>query len=179
MRPILADIATLMQHIIEFRSNPESYRPSNCCYCGYRKPRCHGHYTRKADRENSTEKSLNSIEIPRFYCPICKKTCSVLPECIPPRRWYLWHIQQACLLLSFSGMSLRQIAKRSLPSRWTISRWLGRLKEQFELHALHLKSRFSEFGYSNSFERFWKNCLAKFSLSKAMLILNNLGVDIP
>ena len=179
MRQIISDICTLMQHLSELSNNAEKYRPNSCCYCGHLKLRRHGCYPRKADRENTVEDSLNPIMIPRFYCPACKRTCSVLPKCIPPRRWYLWNIQQACLLLIFGGKSLRQVAKQTLPSRWSISRWINRLKEQFELHSFKLKSCFSELGYYNLFERFWKNCLDKLSLAKAMLALNNLGVTIP
>lgn len=179
MRNIVSNICTLMQHIIELNKNPDTYRPDSCCYCGHNKLRRHGYYPRKADRENAAEESLNPIMIPRFYCSSCKRTCSVLPECIPPRRWYLWCMQQACLLLTLSGKSLRQVEKQTLPSRWTISRWANRLKEQFDLHSLHLKSCFSELGYYSLFERFWKNCLEKISLAKAMLVLNELGVAIP
>ncbi|MHA2039258.1 MAG: transposase [Promethearchaeota archaeon] len=179
MRQIISDICTLMQHLSELSNNAERYRPHGCCYCGHLKPRKHGHYPRKADRESTAENSLNPIMIPRFYCSCCKRTFSVLPECIPPRRWYLWHIQQACLLLVLGGRSLRQVAKQTLPSRWTVSRWVNRLKAQFKLHSFKLKSNFSELGYCNLFERFWKNCLDKLSLAKAMLALNKLDVIIP
>lgn len=179
MRQIVSDICTLMQHIIELNKNVDNYRPDSCCYCGHHKLRRHGYYPRKADRENPTENNLNPIMIPRFYCSVCKRTCSVLPECIPPRRWYPWCIQQACLLLILGNKSLRQVEKQTLPSRWTIGRWINRLKEQFGLYSFHLKSCFSELGYCNLFERFWKNCLDKISLAKAMLILNNMGVAIP
>ena len=179
MRQIVSEICTLMQHIIELKNNSERYRPDSCCHCGHLKLRRHGYYPRKADRENPVGTNLNPVLITRFYCAACKKTCSVLPECIPPRRWYLWHIQQACLLLIFGGKSLHQVAKKALPSRWTISRWRKRLKEQFELHSFQLKSCFPTLGYYNLFERFWKNCLEKLSLAKAMLTLNNLGNNVP
>jgi len=179
MRKIVADISSLLQHIIELNKNIERYRPESCSYCGSMKLRRHGYYTRKADRENAGESNYNPVKIARFYCPGCRRTCSVLPECIPPRRWYLWRIQQSCIGLVLGGKSFIQVEKQTLPSRWTISRWINKLKEQFGLHTFHLKSCISELGHSNSFERFWKNCLEKMSLSKAMLILNNLGVIIP
>ena len=179
MRKIVADICSLLQHIIELNKNIERYRPESCSYCGSMKLMRHGYYTRKADRENAGESNYNPVKIARFYCPGCRRTCSVLPECIPPRRWYLWRIQQSCIGLVLGGKSFIQVEKQTLPSRWTISRWINKLKEQFGLHTFHLKSCISELGHSNSFERFWKNCLEKMSLSKAMLILNNLGVIIP
>lgn len=141
--------------------------------------RRHGYYSRKADRENAAEKNLNPILIPRFFCPSCRRTCSCLPECIPPRRWYLWGIQQSCFLLCLAGKSLRVIDKNSLPSRYTISRWLKKLKKDFHEHTLILKNHFSDLGVYSCFERFWKNCLAKISLAKYMLLLNNSGVYIP
>lgn len=157
----------------------ERYRPNNCPHCNSKAPRCHGVYFRKSDRENAGNKNLNPIAIPRFYCAKCKRTCSVLPECIPPRRWYLWCMQQACILFYFGKSSFRYIAKNNLPSRWTISRWIRNLKKQFAIHSFYLKSYFSELGIFNDFERFWKNCLEKLTLSKLMLLLNNSGVVIP
>ena len=179
MRPIVADILSLFQYVKHIQQDPRSFRPDVCPYCGRKNPRCHGHYARKADRENPSHSSLNPIWIFRFYCPDCCRTCSVLPECIPPHRWYLWVIQQAVLELFFLGQSFRKISQQLLPSRWTISRWVVRLRKRFELHALHLKSLFSWLGYTSGFIEFWQRCLAKMSLSTAMLQLNNLGVVIP
>lgn len=88
-------------------------------------------------------------------------------------------MQQACLLLFFNGVSLRQIAKRNLLSRSTVSRWIKRLKEQFELHGFYLKSCLPILGYYSSFAQFWKNCLNQIPLAKTMLMLNKLGVIIP
>ncbi len=179
MRLIIANIYTLTQHISDINSHAENYRPDKCPNCGVKKLRCHGYYFRKSDRENSAKKTLNPIPIPRFFCANCRRTCSVLPECIPPRRWYLWHIQQVCILFCLAGKSFRAIDKCSLPSRHTISRWFRKLKSDFALHAINLKSYFSWLGAFSAFERFWKNCLAKISLAKVMLLLNNSGVYIP
>ncbi len=179
MRPILAEIHSLFQYFKLTKEDPASLRPDTCPHCGKKNPRCHGHYGRKSDRENSGVNNLNPIWIFRFYCPGCKHTCSVLPECIPPRRWYLWTIQQMALILCFSGISFRQISQQLKPSRWTISRWVKRLKEQFRRHTTHLKSKFSWLGYSSDIIQFWQMCLSRMLLSTAMMLLNNFGIAIP
>ena len=57
----------------------------------------HGHYRRKTDREGQEGVYLDPVPIPRFYCRHCQATCSRLPGCIAPRRWYSWLVQQAVL----------------------------------------------------------------------------------
>jgi len=179
MRAIIAGIDSLYQYIQQVKADPASFRPQQCPHCEKRLPWCHGHYPRKADRENPPQSSLNPIWIYRFYCAGCRRTCSVLPECIPPNRWYLWVVQQAVLLLYLSGMSIRQISQDCLPSRWTISRWIRRLIEQFQRHAFHLKSRYSWLGHASNVKQFWRACLTKLSLSTAMMTLNECGAVIP
>ena len=179
MRPIVAGIHTLIQYLKIIEEDPEQLRPAQCPHCGKESPNCHGHYERKADREQSGQASLNPIIIFRFYCTACKKTCSVLPECIPPRRWYLWSIQQSVLHLIFFGASHRKASKQSLPSRQTISRWCWWLADNFKLFGMHLKSRFSRLGYCHELFDFWRSCLSDLKLSYVMLFLNNSGVVVP
>ncbi len=56
--------------------------------------------------KNNSDSSLNPLKIQRYYCPSCRKTMSVLPECIPRNRWYLWSVQQVILLLFVQGVSI-------------------------------------------------------------------------
>lgn len=179
MRHILPGIITLVQHIQLLFSDPNHYRPKQCATCGKSGLWCHGTYARKADRENPATDSLNPILIPRFYCSSCCHTCSALPECIPPRRWYLWTIQQAALLVVFSGQSIYFSARHSLPSRFTVRRWLDHLTEQFHLHHFHLRTHHATLGYADSFEVFWRACFTQLSLSGAMCLLNQSGVMVP
>lgn len=85
---IVAGIACLFQYSELIKNKLNVIRPDRCLYCGRLKVWLHGGYPRKADRTNSTD-SLNPVMIQRYYCPECYKTFSVLPECLPPRRWYL------------------------------------------------------------------------------------------
>ena len=179
MRPIVSGIHELFQYIRAIKDAPEQFRPEQCPHCGRKGVRCHGHYDRKADRVNPANSTLNPIWIFRFYCSACKRTCSVLPECIPPRRWYLWKVQQAILLLCLSPVSQHQISQQFSPSRWTISRWHSRLVMRFNEYSSYLKSAFSWLGYTSGFIEFWQTCLSKCRLSTAMLRLNNSGVFIP
>ena len=179
MRYILPGIKTLAQHIQQLITDPNHYRPKQCATCGKSGLWCHGTYGLKADRENPSTHSLNPILIPRFYCPSCYRTCSVLPECIPPRRWYLWAIQQATLLAVFLGKSIYHSAREHLPSRFTVSRWFNRLVEQFHHHRFHLSAHLAQLGYTDSFEAFWQACFQKLNLSGAMCLLNQAGVVVP
>jgi hypothetical protein len=76
-------------------------------------------------------------------------------------------------------MSLTATAKKVIPSRHTISRWLGRLKERFRLHKDVLTGHFIDLGRSSGFTEFWSACFKKIHLSQAMCFCNAAGVDIP
>lgn len=169
MRVIIPGITRLLQHLNEIDQDPERYRPSNCIHCGCGGLWCHGRYERKSDRENESRHTLNPIPIPRFYCPHCRHTCSVLPECIPPRRWYLWEVQQTVLLLLFAGVSATAISQSHAPGRWTIRRWLKNLRERFTEFSACLKSRDSALGYQSDFTPFWQGCFARLGLAKVMI----------
>jgi len=90
MRRIVVGITSLEQHLQTLRQNPEVYRPQSCPDCGFGRLWVHGSYGRKADRIGVGESNLNPIPIPRYRCADCKGTCSRVPECIAPRRWYSW-----------------------------------------------------------------------------------------
>ena len=107
---IVAGIVSLIQYVELIKNESGILRPKRCIFCGKLGLWLHGCYPRKADRTNSGDLLLNPILIQRFFCPDCQRTCSVLPECIPPRRWYLWDIQQVALLLLLSEESLRACA---------------------------------------------------------------------
>lgn len=181
MACIVASILSLKQHLKSLETNPEFYYLECCSYpgCGKSGLWRHGFRYRKSDRENDEKSTLNPIPILRLYCPSCGHTCSVLPECIPPFRWYLWLVQQAAIKLYLSGESFNKISQKIMPSRWTISRWLKRLGDQFETHALHLKSKWSWLGCKTKLDEFWLALLDKMDLSHSMLFLNNQGVVIP
>ena len=181
MTNIVAGILSLMQYVTSLKNDPEKYCLENCPYpgCGKSGLWRHGYRYRKADRENNDESSLNPVPILRFYCPLCKHTCSLLPECIPPLRWYLWLIQQLAIKLYLSGLSFNKISQKISLSRFTICRWIKRLTDQFQTHALHLKAKWSWLGYFTSVNDFWAAMLNKIHLSHAMLFLNYQGVTVP
>lgn len=170
-----------MQHLNALNIKPEIYKPKFCPHpdCGMAGLWCHGCYFRKPDRENPSNETLNPIPILRFYCKHCRCTCSVLPECMSPKRWYLWKAQQATLLLWLTGLSFNAISKKIKPSRTTIRRWMRRWSDAFNQQALHLKSFDSALGYQNSFEHFWSTLLGKIPLSTAMFRLWASHCPIP
>ena len=58
MRPIIADIITLLQYQ-HVQDSAQIQAPSGCPYCGYSTLWRHGHYARKPDREHSGDNSQN------------------------------------------------------------------------------------------------------------------------
>lgn len=176
MRNILLNIPEIDQYLKAQKEQPETLRPPNCPNCGKEGLWHHGHYDRKTASASS---SREPVHIYRFFCPHCHKTCSTLPECISPHRWYLWKIQQMAAALVFAGKSFRTIAKTIAPSRHTISRWMGRLKERFRLHKDALCQHFIDLGGIDNFVGFWLSCFSRISLSQAMCFCNAAGVKIP
>ena len=177
---ILPEITTLMQYLFQKEnSNPDIFDNIRCAHCGCAKLWKHGCYYRKADRYNQGDQSLNPIPIQRFLCLSCKKTCSILPECIPPKRWYLWEIQQIIFALFLTGKTICAIAKEFTPSRYTISRWVTRIQKQFKIHQSILCQHFVDLGRAKDFTDFWLSCFENISLAQAMRICNVAGVNIP
>jgi len=175
---IVAGILSLMQHQID-KEEQESCRLEYCLCCGKAKPHFHGAYPRKTYRSGNNDSSLNPVYIQRYYCPACQKTCSVLPECIPPHRWYLWELQQIALSLLLAGKSLRAVAQEIMPSRRTIGRWINRLKEQFLVHKDTLCNHITDLGRTSGLKDFWQACLNHFSLAQAMQLCHAAGVIVP
>lgn len=160
-------------------SSEHNQRLERCASCGRLNPWLHGQYSRKADRINTSADSLNPILIQRYYCVGCGKTTSVLPECIPPRRWYLWEIQQVVLVLFLSGKSRCSIAKQTIPSRHTIARWARRFVEQYRLYKDVLCTQIIDLGRLTGITDFWSACFEQMTLGSAMRICYAAGVPVP
>ena len=181
MRPILSDKHTFRQHIEALFRTPEKYKPSNCPYCACIKLWCHGFYPRKSDRIHTGADSHNDLPVARFKCTdeTCGRTCSTLPECFSPRRWYPWINQQWCLYFLLMGYSINQVNELFPMARSTIVRWKNWLEERFTQFHCYLKNEFPEFGYFEDSLIFWTYWLEKYSLSHAMVYLNNQQVIVP
>jgi transposase-like protein len=176
---ILPGVTGLLQHLKNLINNLNMYRPEFCPHCGMAGLWRWGYYYRKPDRNSDSEDSLNPIPIPRFLCPNCKKTMSVLPECIAPRRWYIWKKQQEAILLFLSGMKIRSIAKKVMSSRSTISRWIAWMQGRFRNHKDAICNHFPNLGLANNENEFWKACFKNILLSKAMYLCHASGVNVP
>jgi len=179
MTRMLPGIETLTQHQERLRDDPDAYRPERCPHCGKGGLHHHGHYARNAPRGEGMAFSLGSLLMPRFYCPKCHRTCSRLPACLAPRRQYWWGTQQAVLEGLIAGEPVRAVARRMWPARRTIGRWWQRLEARFDVHALHLRSRFAELGRAVDWKGFWSRCFERMSLSEAMGWLDRLEVIVP
>lgn len=179
MARMLPAIATLEQHRQWLRDHPEVYRPERCDHCGKAGLHRHGCYARNVPRGEGLAFWLGPLFIPRFYCPHCRATCSRLPGCLSPRRQYGWGSQQAVLQALLASHSIRAVARWLWPGRRTVGRWWRWLEGRFDLHALHLRSRFEELGRSVDGKGFWSLCFARMTLSQAMGWLERAGVRVP
>lgn len=179
MLRIVALIASLQEHLAHLMRVPQDYRPKQCPRCGRGRLWCHGEYYRKADRDSG---KLNPIPVPRFYCPGCEGTCSCLPSCIPPRRWYLWEVQQAVLGCLLSGTALEECARQLAhlgPAASTMRRWWRWLKARHVEFSFHLKSRQPEWGRAKEWREFWRSAMTQEPLRELMAYLDNQGVTVP
>ena len=179
MARMLPGIETLEQHQEQLRDAPEAYRPERCPHCGKGGVHRHGHYERNAPRGEGMAFSLAALLIPRFYCPMCQSTCSRVPACLSPRRQYRWKRQQAALERLLRGESIREVARRMWLGRRTISRWWQWLRRRFDVHALHLRSRFAALGQAVDWQGLWMGCFERMRLCEAMGWLDHAGVSVP
>ena len=171
MNRILGTITTLDQHFSEIANGGNAYRPANCPHCQVGGLWHHGCYHRKADRSADVSESRNPVAILRFLCRACLRTCSRLPACIAPRRWYDWAMQQVVLLLLLAGGSLNQGCRETGRSRSTLRRWRDRLQARSAQFAFFLRSRLPELGRLPE-PHFWHQVISRLSLAQAMAWLD-------
>ena len=185
MRPILSEIYTFSQHIITYLClSEDKYKPNQCPHCGFSTLWNHGTYPRCSDRIHSSQNTYNDLLIPRYRCADqenCGKTCSTLPECLAPRRWYPWINQQWLLYCLLLGWTIKQCNKYFPMSRSTIMRWKKWLNESSVTFHSYLKNKFPKLGYFDltTQTNLWLSCFEHYSLSHLMVFLNNQGLIIP
>jgi transposase-like protein len=172
MDRIVGSIASLVQQLVAVATDADIYRPAACPHCRCAGVWRHGCYHRKADRGIGVGNSLNPVPVQRFLCRACERTCSRLPACIAPRRWYDWVVQQAVLLLLLGGGSLHHCARCSGRDRRTVRRWRDWLRERSEEFSFFLRSRLPELGRLAEFASFWRNVIEELSLQQAMAWLD-------
>lgn len=181
MNRILASITTLEQHLAAVLSDDAhvTYRPPCCPHCGVSGLWGHGCYFRKADRSTSDPtKSLNPVPILRYLCHACKHTCSRLPACIAPRRWFDWFMQQLVLLMLLSGNSVRLCSHCSGRARSTVRRWRDWLGVRGDTFTFWLRSRFPELGRHPDHDSFWQHVMHTMTLMQAMAWCER-SMDVP
>lgn len=171
MNRILWTFTTLDQHFSEISNGGNAYRPANCPHCQVGGLWHHGCYHRKADRSADSSQSRNPVAILRFLCRACLRTCSRLPACIAPRRWYDWAMQQIVLLLLLAGGSLHQGCRQTGRARSTLRRWRDWLQARSERFTFFLRSRLPELGRLPE-PHFWPEVISRLSLAQAMAWLD-------
>jgi len=172
MNRILGTITTLDQHFDEIANGGDVYRPPSCPYCRSGGLWHHGCYLRKADRTAIGNESRNPVPILRFLCRSCQRTCSRLPACIAPRRWYDWAVQQVVLLILMAGVSLFQCCQQTGRALSTVRRWRDWLRARSDKFTFFLRSRFPELGRVPEPDSFWHQVISSMSLAQAMAVLN-------
>ncbi len=172
MHTIVANITTLEAHAAALESGCDALRPLNCPHCNARKLWGHGYYQRKADRRPGGGGALNPVAIARFLCPACLHTCSRLPLCIAPRRWYNWAVQQLALICALMGFSVRCCSGCAGVSRHTVRRWRNWLDQRSEDFVFHLRSRFAELGREPDTPALWRSVMNDMTLGLAMAWLD-------
>lgn len=172
MHRIVGSISSLAQHLFTIATDAERYRPAACPHCRCAGVWRHGCYHRKADRGTGGGDSLNPVAVLRFLCRACARTCSRLPACIAPRRWWDWAVQQAVLVLLLAGISVHGCARASGRARHTVRRWRDWLAGRGEQFAFCLRSRWPELGRVADFESFWRHVIDEVSLQQAMVLLD-------
>jgi len=173
MRRIIIGITSLEQHLQTLSENREVYRPHLCPHCGFGKLWDHGNYDRKADRISVGKENMNPIPIPRYLCAGCERTCSRVPECIAPRRWYNWIVQAVYLRAVMRETQLEgEASASSHPTRRTIQRWWNWLRECGPVFRFHLSSRFAELGRVGGECGYWCHVIETMGLSRAMAFIN-------
>ena len=172
MNRILASVVTLQQHARALAENSEAYRPIACPHCQLGGLWRHGCYHRKADRGSGVGESFNPVAVLRFLCRACARTCSRLPACIAPRRWYDWAVQQVVLVLLLGGSSLHHCACCTCRDRRTVRRWREWLRGRSDRFGFLLRSRFAELGRFADHDSFWRNVIERLSLAQAMTWLD-------
>ncbi|KVD68034.1 hypothetical protein WK58_18320 [Burkholderia ubonensis] len=177
MLRIVHSFLTLEQHLRAIVTTPQSYHPERCPHCGRACLWAHGFYERKADRSRGG--ALNSVPVPRYCCAACRRTCSRLPLCLCPLRWYGWALQQLVFALILFGVSLRRTAAVVGVDRRTVRRWWCWLLRCSEDFMFALRSRFPELGRAADTAGFWRTCFALMPLSGAMAWLDLDGLDVP
>ena len=180
MHRIVSGITTLCQHIDTLFSTPNIYRPPCCSNCGHGTLWNHGCYFRKAVRGLAFDDgSQKPIQIPRYLCSFCQRSCSRLPSCIPPRRWYGWLLQQQVLQSLLTVYSLRGCGIVHGLCRSTVRRWWNWLASRTPTFEFFLRSRYPELGRTIDSPSFWRACLGSMPLSEIMACLDNDGVTVP
>ncbi len=179
MYRIVPDIDTLEQHIQEINQNPERYRPRWCPTCGVSGLWVHGSYDRYPDRGLGSKGKFNPVSIPRYRCSQCGVTCSRLPSCIAPRRWYTWWVQQRILLAVLLGEPIRAVSHQFMPCRQTIRRWTTWLYREDRSYRFSLGSYFPCLERQPEWSAYWHLAMRSVGLANLMTVLDNQGVIVP
>jgi Domain of unknown function (DUF6431) len=180
MLRILPNVASLREHVHRLIYRATEYRPEHCPICCGAHLRRHGCYKRKPRGECID--ACTAVKVPRFLCIDCKHTCSVLPSCIAPRRWYMWSVQQPVLTYLLCGGTQEKCAEELEhlgPAISTMRRWWRWLQSRHEGLAFHLRSKQPQWGRAADWQEFWQRAFRDEPLRELMAYLDAQGLTVP
>lgn len=179
---MLIEYSSADEYIYDSINNPTLLYPSRCGDCGYLKFNCNGFYDRKSeDRGKDVDLKNGTLRIRRVKCKNkdCGKNYSILPSIIPPRRWYLWCMQQYVLALVLSGVSIKKVALQCAMARSTIRRWSNWFKSRWSEFCSELMAEYSDLCGTTSADQFYSILIERWKLHQVMHKLHQLGLAIP
>jgi len=94
------------------------------------------------------------------------------PECIAPRRWYDWSVQQNALSARLDGRPVGGGGDDGQPAVRSTGRWWAWLQARGPIFAFSLRCRFRELGRASDFTGFWRQVFATLGLPRAMAWLD-------
>jgi hypothetical protein len=128
--------------------------------------------------EHRGEANANPVPIPRYCCAGCGQTCSRLPECIAPRRWYNWLLQQIGVGAVIDDSPPTDPPPGPIPARRTVGRWWRWLQMRTPQFRFYLSSRWPELGRRVVDTDFWRAVFAGGGLAAAMTWLDQ-EISVP
>ncbi len=83
----------------------------------------------------------------RIICPRCRRTFTILPDFLSPRKRYIQDVRQEAILAQLAGIPAEQAAGAAGPPVETVRRWMASFRAIREQAAAALRSLLGQLGY--------------------------------
>jgi len=178
---ILPNIKNSEQYLDYHDEYGQIPRPANCLSeaCGKKGIWRNGSY------ERCNKCIRQAVRIRRFLCPHCRRSFSLIPSFMAPKRHYVWAMQQAVLLLLLTGTSILDASTQIKIDRHTARRWRDWLlkdEARSARYSHHLLTHLPDLGrHGSATDRsdFWHHCLKTIGLADSMYCIGQAGESVP